>query len=212
MITLKRLFISFIAVILIFPVYGWTEEQSKTVPPTAPVSVPQQPSQQPSANVSTQPVQQTAPAAVPAPASQTAPPAIPPPVPVAPPQTPPGTQATPEQVKALLQKPREDNYIILNFDNANLRDVINSVSSITKENFILSPGLDAKITIHSSGKILASELLSVFESILEVNNMALVKSGQFYKIVPSAAVKQKPLEIQKGKDSEGRKDLAGKSC
>ncbi|MEK7238935.1 MAG: secretin N-terminal domain-containing protein, partial [Nitrospirota bacterium] len=202
MITLKRLFISFIAVILIFPVYGWTEEQSKTVPPTAPVSVPQQPSQQPSADVSTQPVQQTTPAAAPAPASQTAPPAILPPVPVAPPQTPPGTQATPEQVKALLQKPREDNYIILNFDNANLRDVINSVSSITKENFILSPGLDAKITIHSSGKILASELLSVFESILEVNNMALVKSGQFYKIVPSAAVKQKPLEIQKGKDSE----------
>lgn len=202
MITLKRLFISFIAVILIFPVYGWTEEQSKTVPPTAPVSVPQKPSQQPSADVSTQPVQQTTPAAEAPSASQTALPAISPPGPVVPPQIPPGTQINPEQIKALLQKPREDNYIILNFDNANLRDVINSVSSITKENFILSPGLDARITIHSSGKILGSEVLSVFESILEVNNMALVKSGQFYKIVPGAAVKQKPLEIKKGKDSE----------
>ncbi len=202
MITLKRLFISFIAVILIFPVYGWTEEQSKTVPPTAPVSVPQQPSQQPSANVSTQPVQQTTPAVEPAPASQTALPAISPPVPVVPPQIPPDTQINPEQIKALLQKPREENYIILNFDNADLRDVINTVSSITKENFILSPGLNAMITIHSSGKIPGSEVFSVFESILEVNNMALVKSGQFYKIVPGAAVKQKPLEIQKGKDSE----------
>ena len=202
MITLKRLFISFIAVILIFPVYGWTEEQSKTVPPTAPVSVPQQPSQQPSADVSTQPVQQTTPAVEPASASQTAPPAISPPAPVVPPQIPPGTQIAPEQIKTLLQKPREENYIILNFDNANLKDVINTVSSITKENFIVSPGLNAMITIHSSGKIPGSELLSVFESILEVNNMALVKSGQFYKIVPGAAVKQKPLEIKKGKDSE----------
>ncbi len=191
MITLKRLFINFIAVILIFPVHGWTEEQSKTVPPTAPVSVPQQPSQQPSADVST-----------PASASQTALPAISPPAPVVPPQIPPGTQIAPEQIKALLQKPREENYIILNFDNADLRDVINTVSSITKENFILSPGLNAMITIHSSGKIPGSEVFSVFESILEVNNMALVKSGQFYKIVPGAAVKQKPLEIKKGKDSE----------
>lgn len=202
MITLKRLFISFIAVILIFPVYGWTEEQSKTVPPTAPVSVPQQPSQQPSADVSTQPVQQTTPAVQPASVSQTAPPAILPPAPVVPPQIPPDTQIAPEQIKTLLQKPREENYIILNFDNANLKDVINTVSSITKENFIVSPGLNAMITIHSSGKIPGSELLSVFESILEVNNMALVKSGQFYKIVPGAAVKQKPLEIKKGKDSE----------
>ena len=202
MITLKRLFISFIAVILIFPVYGWTEEQSKTVPPTAPVSVPQQPSQQPSADVSTQPVQQTTPAAEPASASQTALPAILPPASVVPPQIPHGTQINPEQIKALLQKPREENYIILNFDNADLRDVINTVSSITKENFILSPGLNAMITIHSSGKIPGSEVLSVFESILEVNNMALVKSGQFYKIVPGAAVKQKALEIKKGKDSE----------
>ena len=191
MITLKRLFISFIAVILIFPVHGWTEEQSKTVPPTAPVSIPQQPSQQPSADVST-----------PASASQTAPPAISPPAPVVPPQIPPGTQIAPEQIKALLQRPREENYIILNFDNADLRDVINTVSSITKENFILSPGLNAMITIHSSGKIPGSEVFSVFESILEVNNMALVKSGQFYKIVPGAAVKQKALEIKKGKDSE----------
>ena len=182
MITLKRLVISFIAVILIFPVYGWTEEQNKTVPPTAPVSVPQQPSQQPSADVLTQPVQQTTSAAEPASASQTALPAILPPPPVVPPQIPPGTQINPEQIKALLQKPREENYIILNFDNANLRDVINTVSSITKENFIVSPGLNAMITIHSSGKIPGSEVLSVFESILEVNNMALVKSGQFYNI------------------------------
>jgi len=190
----KKFFIAFIIAVLMLPVYVQTQEQDTAAPPPdLPVMGPQQP---------TQPVQQTTPAIAPASVPQTALPAVSPPLPVVPPQIPPGTQITPEQIKALLQKPREENYIILNFDNADLRDVINSVSSITKENFILSPGLDARVTIHSSGRIPASEVLTVFESILEVNNMALVKSGQFYKIVPGAAVKQKPLEIKKGKDSE----------
>jgi len=119
--------------------------------------------------------------------------------PAPPPTIPP---VTPEQIKAFLSRQKEDNYIILNFDNANLRDVINTISSITGENFILSPGLEARITIHSAGKIPVSEALNVFESILEVNNMSLVKSGQFYKIVPGSTVKQKPIEVQKGKETE----------
>jgi len=116
------------------------------------------------------------------------------------PSSPPAVTQIPEQSRPLFQKPKEENFIILNFDNADLRDVINTISAITKENFILSPGVDAKVTIHSSGRIPSSDALSVFESILEVNNMALVKSGKFYKIVPGAAVKQKPLEVQKGRE------------
>ncbi|MBI4698383.1 MAG: hypothetical protein HY758_05585 [Nitrospirae bacterium] len=85
--------------------------------------------------------------------------------------------------------------------------MINTISSITKENFILSPGVDARVTIHSTGRIPASEALSVFESILEVNNLALVKSGRFYKIVPGAVAKQKPIEVKKGRESEGVSDV-----
>ncbi len=95
----------------------------------------------------------------------------------------------------------EEEYIILNFDNAALRDVITTMSSITGENFILSPGVDARITLHSAGKIPTSEALNVFESILEVNNIGLVKSGHFYKIVQRSSIKRKPVEIQKGKES-----------
>jgi general secretion pathway protein D len=112
------------------------------------------------------------------------------------------TGFTPEQIKAFLSKQKEEDHIILNFDNAALRDVINTISSITGENFILTPGLDARITIYSAGKIPTREALSVFESVLEVNNMALVKSGRFYKIVPIATAKQKPIEVQKGNEAE----------
>jgi general secretion pathway protein D len=110
--------------------------------------------------------------------------------------------ATPEQIRAFLSKPKEENYIILNFDNADLRDVINTVGSITKENFIISPGVDARITIHSSKKIPVSEVMNVFESVLEANGVSLVRSGEFYKVVPGASAKQKPLEIKKGNEAE----------
>ena len=121
--------------------------------------------------------------------------------PVKPSPLPPKTQFTQEQIQQFLSKQKKENYIVLNFDNADLKDVINTISSITKENFIVSPGLDARITIHSAVKIPSSEALSVFESILEVNNMALVRSGYFYKIVPGSVVKQKPTEVRKGKEA-----------
>lgn len=104
---------------------------------------------------------------------------------------------TPEQAKAFISRQAAENFVILNFDDAELADVINTISSITGVNFIVSPGLNARITIHSSKKIPTSEVLNVFESILDVNGISLVKSGDFFKMVPSAAAKQKPLEVLK---------------
>ena len=114
----------------------------------------------------------------------------------------PSGSVTPEQIKSFLSKSKEDNYIILNFDNADLKDVINTVGSITNENFILSPGIDARITIHSAKKIPVSEVMNVFESVLEANGMALVRSGEFFKIVMGPAAKQKPLDVRTGDQAE----------
>lgn len=108
------------------------------------------------------------------------------------------SNVSPNQIKSFFSTPEEDNYIILNFDNADLKDVINTIGSITNENFIISPGVDARITIHSAKKIPVSEVFNVFESVLEVNGMALVRSGQFYKIIQGASAKQKPIEVRKG--------------
>jgi general secretion pathway protein D len=121
-------------------------------------------------------------------------------------KTPPGMPSnidniTPEKVRAMFTKPKKENYIILNFDNAGLKDVINTISSITNENFILSPGVDARITIHSAKKIPVSEVMNVFESVLEANGISLVRSGEFYKIVLGTTAKQKPLPIKRGSDA-----------
>ncbi len=156
--------------------------------PTAPENVPSQ-------------VPPPGPQKIPASSQQNAPANVQPQVPANIPQNIP-PNVTPEQVKAFLSKPKEENYIILNFDNADLRDVINTIGSITKDNFIISPGVDARITIHSAKKIPVSEVMNVFESVLEANGVALVKSGEFYKVVPGATAKQKPVEIRKGNETE----------
>lgn len=119
----------------------------------------------------------------------------------------PPVSVTPSQIKAFLSKPKEDNYIILNFDNADLKDVINTIGSITNENFILSPGVDARITIHSAKKIPVSEVMSVFESVLEVNGISVVRSGSFLKLVAGAAARQKPLEVRTGDQAGSSPDV-----
>jgi general secretion pathway protein D len=119
----------------------------------------------------------------------------------------PSGAVTPEQIKAFMSKPREENFIILNFDNADLKDVINTVGSITNENFIISPGIDARVTIHSSKKIPVSEVMNVFESVLEANGMAVVRSGEFLKIVTGATAKQKPIEFRKDDQVDTLRDV-----
>jgi len=110
----------------------------------------------------------------------------PPPPAVAPPPAP-----TPE---------KKENFILLNFDDADLKDIISLVSEAAGVNFIIAPGLSARITIHSTKKIPASELFPIFESILEMNGLAAVKSGEFYKIVSGPSARQKAVEIYKGGD------------
>ncbi len=58
---------------------------------------------------------------------------VPPPMPPIPSES-----VSPSKLKEFLSKPNEENYIILNFDNAALKDVINTVASITNENFIIT--------------------------------------------------------------------------
>jgi len=105
---------------------------------------------------------------------------------------------TPSKIRQLLSGRETENFIVLNFDNADLRDVISTISQISGANFIISPGVEARITIHSSKKIPVGEVMNVFESVLEVNNLSLVKVGSFYKIIQSPSIKQKPLEVKKG--------------
>ena len=67
-------------------------------------------------------------------------------------------------------------------------------------NYILSPNVTGKVTIHSHKKISMNDLFPVFQTILEVNGLTAVKDGTVYKIIPVDQAKQQPLSVQPGKD------------
>ncbi|MBI1911047.1 MAG: type II secretion system secretin GspD [Deltaproteobacteria bacterium] len=83
----------------------------------------------------------------------------------------------------------------LNFSEASLRDILRTVADITGENFIVAPGVSARITVQTTKPVPKKDIFSIFESILEINGLAAVKSGSYYKIVQAPSVKQRGLDL-----------------
>jgi general secretion pathway protein D len=97
-------------------------------------------------------------------------------------------------------RPGTPQFVSLNFENADLELVLRSIADITGINFIIGPGVKAAVTMRTTTKIPASEVFSVMESVLEVNNLVAVKDGLYYRIVPIAVAQQEPEDVQVGKE------------
>ena len=87
-----------------------------------------------------------------------------------------------------LQAPAEE--VTLNFSDADLVAVINSVSQITGKNFIIDPRVKGKINVVSSKPLNEDEVYNVFLSILQVHGFATVPTENAIKIIPDATAKQ----------------------
>ncbi len=80
--------------------------------------------------------------------------------------------------------------VTLNFSDADLSAVINSVSQITGKNFIIDPRVKGKVTVISSKPLSEDEVYKVFLSVLQVHGFAAVPTENAIKIVPDASAKQ----------------------
>lgn len=89
----------------------------------------------------------------------------------------------------------EPGTAVLNFSNANLADIIRTVAELTGENFILAPGLSARITVLTTKPVPKKDIFSIFESVLEINGLSAVKAGPYYKIVQAPQARQKALDL-----------------
>ncbi len=123
-------------------------------------------------------------------------------IPLAPPEKPEEITKpqVPEARRDVKAPEGEDKYIVLNFDNADLEVVLQTISELVGLNYILGPRIKGKITIQTYKKIPRRDLLSVLHSILEVNGFTTVQSGHYVKIIPSGEAKQHPIETRIGKD------------
>ena len=93
-------------------------------------------------------------------------------------------------VGVLAMRPVAAEEVTLNFSDADLVAVINSVSQITGKNFIIDPRVKGKVTVVSSKPLNEDEVFNVFLSILQVHGFATVPTENAIKIIPDATAKQ----------------------
>jgi len=107
-----------------------------------------------------------------------------------------GVQAQAEQPVDNGPEAGQRQQITLNFQQVDIRALINTVSEVTGKNFIVDPRVKGKVTLVSGGPLDSDEIYRVFLSVLEVHNFAAVPSGNVIKILPSNIVKQSPTPTE----------------
>lgn len=92
--------------------------------------------------------------------------------------------------------------IALDFEDADIKEVITALADIIGINYIVDPKIRGRVNIHTSGEISMEDIFPILETILEVNNVAAVKVGNIYKIIPVKQAKQQPLIPKIGRELE----------
>jgi general secretion pathway protein D len=95
--------------------------------------------------------------------------------------------------------------IVLNFDNADVEVVIQAVAEIVGFNYVLAPNVRGrKVTVQTVGKIAADDAFNVLLTILDVNGLTAVRSGNLYRIIPREGASQVPVKTVVGSAAEPR--------
>ena len=77
-----------------------------------------------------------------------------------------------------------------NFKDANIREIVEAVSAVTRENYIIDPRVNAQnVTMLSTMPMTPAAFYAAFLSILEVHQLTAVKSGEIIKIIPNASAR-----------------------
>jgi len=95
-----------------------------------------------------------------------------------------------------------EEYVTLNFEQAPIDEIINTVSETLGMNYILAPGVKGQITMQTSKPVPISELFQILQSVLQVNGFTLVLSGRYFKVVQAKEAIHYPLEVMAGKGAE----------
>ena len=80
--------------------------------------------------------------------------------------------------------------------DCDLLEFVRNLAAELKLNYVLDPDVQGFVNIHTYGVMKRSELMAVLETVLQINGAAIVKTGSFYRILPSENARQLPLEIK----------------
>lgn len=92
--------------------------------------------------------------------------------------------------------------VILNFDDADIDEVVRTMADLLKITYILGPGIRGNVTIHTAGKLRVTDLMPVFYQILEANGLTAVQEGRLYRIVRIKEASRMPIGLGIGRDQK----------
>src|SRR4029077_9072053 len=99
------------------------------------------------------------------------------------------TELAPESDRPL----GDDKAMVLNFERADIREVIHSLATALGISYTLDPRIEGQVTIRTTGKISRSELFPLFNQILRQNGIAAIRSGDVWQILPVAEAKTRAI-------------------
>jgi general secretion pathway protein D len=91
--------------------------------------------------------------------------------------------------------------VSLNYEGADLREVIRTIFDILGEGYIIDPQVTGTVNIHTARGIPKSALISTLETLCRMNGMAVVKDGDVYRVIPAATAVRGSVTPQLGGSS-----------
>lgn len=81
--------------------------------------------------------------------------------------------------------PSADGEVRLNFEAADIRDVIKIVFDTLQENYTIDPRVQGEVTVQTSRPLPRDMLIPTLEALLRANGAALIRTNDLYKVVPA---------------------------
>lgn len=82
-----------------------------------------------------------------------------------------------------------------NFSNASLLEVINILAQELHINYIIDPAVrGGTVTMNTYGQVRDVDIRPLLETILRMNNLAMVQVGNVYRIIPAANIARQPVD------------------
>ncbi|HMA98703.1 MAG TPA: secretin N-terminal domain-containing protein [Wenzhouxiangella sp.] len=79
---------------------------------------------------------------------------------------------------------------VLNFNDADIRSLIQAVAEMTGRNIIIDPQVSGRITVASTQPLVGDEVWAVFQSILQVHGYTAVSDDNVTRILPDVNARQ----------------------
>jgi general secretion pathway protein D len=109
---------------------------------------------------------------------------------------PPAAQAPPPAPAPAAQPQGTPVAVRLNFAGASLTEVIDMLAKELKLNYVLDASIvkGGSVTINTYGEVRDMDLRQLLETVLRMNNLAMVQVGNLWRIGPAATISHQPVE------------------